>query len=199
VKLLAFSDLHCDLEQAAALVRKSAEADVVAGVGDFASVHRGLEETIAALAAIDKPTLLVPGNNETEQELRDAAAGWAQATVLHAQATTLEGVEFFGLGGGIPVTPWDWSFDIEEGEAAKLLEELQVGGVLLVHSPPYGHADQSSAGQHLGSRSILAAIEDHSPRLALCGHIHDSWGEESLIGPARVINLGPGGRLLDLD
>ena len=52
----------------------SAEADVVIGAGDFASVHEGLEETIDALAAIETPTVLVPGNNETVDALRDAAA-----------------------------------------------------------------------------------------------------------------------------
>jgi Icc-related predicted phosphoesterase len=112
MRVLAFSDLHCDLGQAAELVRMSAEADVVVGAGDFASVHQGLGETIDALAAIEVPTLLVPGNNETEDALRDAAATWPAATVLHGDATTLEGTTFFGLGAGIPVTPWDWSFDL---------------------------------------------------------------------------------------
>ena len=66
MRVLAFSDLHRDLGQAARLVELAADADVVIGAGDFASVHEGLEETIAALAAIETPTVLVPGNNETE-------------------------------------------------------------------------------------------------------------------------------------
>ena len=60
VKLLAFSDLHRDLGQAAKLVEMSADADVVIGAGDFASVHEGLEETIDALAAIATPTRARP-------------------------------------------------------------------------------------------------------------------------------------------
>src|SRR5829696_7136442 len=88
VKLLAFSDLHRDLAQAAQLVEMSAEADAVIGAGDFASVHEGLEETIDALAAIEKPTVLVPGNNETADALRAAAtASWPAATVLHGEGT----------------------------------------------------------------------------------------------------------------
>jgi predicted phosphodiesterase len=66
MRILAFSDLHRDLDQAARLVEMSAEADVVIGAGDFASVHEGLGETISALATIETPTILVPGNNETE-------------------------------------------------------------------------------------------------------------------------------------
>src|SRR3954470_7196642 len=100
MKLLAFSDLHCDLEQGAKLVEMSADADVVIGAGDFASVHEGLEETIAALSGIEAPTVLVPGNNETADALRAAATEWSAATVLHGEGATIDGVEFFGLGAG---------------------------------------------------------------------------------------------------
>jgi Icc-related predicted phosphoesterase len=121
VKLLAFSDLHRDLGQAAELVAMSAEADVVIGAGDFASVHEGLVETIDALASIDTPTVLVPGNNETEEALREAAAGWSAATVLHGSGTTIVGADFYGLGAGVPVTPWEWSFDLDDEEATSML------------------------------------------------------------------------------
>ena len=50
MRVLAFSDLHRDLEAAGALVARSGDFDVVIGAGDFASMHDGLEETIAALA-----------------------------------------------------------------------------------------------------------------------------------------------------
>ena len=67
MKLLAFSDLHRDVGQAARLVEMSAQADVVIGAGDFASIHEGLEDTIGALRPISVPTLLVPGNNESRR------------------------------------------------------------------------------------------------------------------------------------
>jgi Icc-related predicted phosphoesterase len=198
VKLLAFSDLHCDLDGAARLVEASADADVVIGAGDFASVHKGLEETIDALSGIEAPTVLVPGNNETEEALREATSGWASATVLHGEGTEIEGIAFFGLGGGVPITPWDWSFDLDEPEAAVMLEEAPGGGVLVIHSPPFGHVDVSGAGDHLGSRAILQAIEAVGPELAVCGHIHESWGAESRIGDTRVLNLGPSGTALEV-
>ena len=199
MRLLAFSDLHRDLRQAARLVEKSADVDAVAAIGDLASVHSGLEETISALAAIEAPTILVPGNNETEEAVRAASAEWPSATVLHGEAMNLEGVEFFGLGGGIPTTPWDWSFDLDEAEAAEQLEACPTGAVMLVHSPPYGHCDVSSAGVHLGSRAIADAIERKAPPLFLCGHIHESWGCESRIGSSRVVNLGPEGAVFDVE
>jgi uncharacterized protein len=197
VKLLAFSDLHRDLDQAATLVEMSADADVVIGAGDFASVHEGLEEAIDALAAIEKPTVLVPGNNETEDALREAATSWSAATVLHGSGTTIEGLEFYGLGAGIPITPWDWSFDLDEETAAARLGPCPDGAILVLHSPPRGHCDEAGGGDHFGSRALLQAIEEKRPRLAVCGHIHESWGCQGQIGETPLHNLGPKGTWLE--
>jgi uncharacterized protein len=196
--LLCFSDLHRDLDQAALLVEMSAEADVVVAAGDFASVHEGLSETIDALSAIQAPTVVIPGNNETADALREACAAWESATVLHGETAELDGVEFFGLGAGVPTTPWDWSFDLSDDEAAELLRGCPEGAFMALHSPPYGHCDQSGNGEHLGSTAILEAIELRRPPAAVCGHIHESWGTESQIAGTRVLNVGPSGTWVEL-
>ena len=198
MRLLAFSDLHRDVDQAHSLGERSSDADAVIAAGDFASVHRGLEETIGALSAISAPTILVPGNNETEEALRAACEGWDAAIVLHGQGTEIDGTQFFGLGAGIPITPWDWSFDLDEEQASERLADCPEGAVLVVHSPPKGHCDQSSSGDHLGSEAILEAIEAKHPPLAVCGHIHEAWGAEDQIGSTTVINLGPSGRVIEV-
>ena len=112
MKLLAFSDLHRDLDQAAELVAMSAEADVVIGAGDFASVHEGLEETIEALSRITKPTVLVPGNHETEEALRESASAWDAAKVLHGGGTPHDPAQFYY--GDRTYQPGD-AFTIEPG------------------------------------------------------------------------------------
>jgi uncharacterized protein len=198
VRLLAFSDLHRDLVRAEKLVEMSAEADVVIGAGDFASVHEGLEETVDALAAIETPTVLVPGNNETDAALREATAGWRSATVLHGGGVTIAGVEFFGLGAGIPVTPWEWSFDLDDEKAAVMLAHCPENAVLVLHSPPLGHCDSNGSGQSFGSPILLRTIEERNPRLAVCGHIHESWGCDSKIADTPLYNLGPKGTWLDV-
>lgn len=202
MQILAFSDLHRSDEKAASLVERagSDEVDLVIGAGDFASQHEGLGEAIASLASITKPALLVPGNNETADALRTAVtdADWNSASVLHAESTEVEGQTFFGLGAGIPTTPWDWSFDLSEEEASDALATCPEGAVLIVHSPPKGHCDLASSGDHLGSEAIFAAIEAKQPPLAVCGHIHEAWGQTSEVGTTRIINLGPDGHLLEV-
>ena len=197
MRILAFSDLHRDLDAARAVVERSAGADVVVGAGDLAVVHEGLEETVAALSAIEIPTVLVPGNNETDEALRGACEGWEASVVLHGTGTEIDGVPFYGLGAGVPVTPWEWSFDLDEQAAGRMLAGCPEGAVLISHSPPKGHADRSSDGTSLGSTAVLEAIESRQPRLVLCGHIHESWGERSTLGESLIVNLGPGGAELD--
>lgn len=199
MRLLLFSDVHTDLAACAALIDLARGVDVVVGAGDFASRHRGLQETIAALAAIDTPAVLVPGNNETDEALRDACSIWPAARVLHAEACEVAGVPFFGIGAGIPTTPWDWSFDLTEDEARAMLAGMPEGCVLVTHSPPRGAGDLTSGGQHLGSRAIADAVSSRRPPLVVCGHIHESWGRDERLGVSRVINAGPRGAVVDLD
>ncbi len=197
MKLLAFSDLHRDHDQAEALVARSRDADVVLGAGDFGSFRFGLPGVIDVLRAITAPTVLVPGNAETDSALWRACAGWESAAVLHGEGTEIGGMQFFGLGGAVPPTPLPWSFDLSEEDAAAKLESCPEGAVLVVHSPPKGYVDEVR-GKSYGSEAILQAIERTRPVLAVCGHIHQSWGREAMIGPTRVVNVGPEGMFFDL-
>lgn len=189
MRVLAFSDLHLSRGRAADIVTASADADLVIGAGDFCNARKGLAEGMAMLDGIEKPFVMVPGNCESVDELR-AASG--HATVLHGEAAEVAGLLLFGLGYGVPVTPFgDWSCDLTEAQAEALLSGCDAADILITHSPPKGIADVTSAGVSVGSTAIRAAIERVQPQLALCGHIHDCWGHEGRIGRSRVVNLGP--------
>ncbi len=200
MRLLLFSDLHCDLAAAGDIVSKAASVDVVVGAGDFGSVRRGIGTCVDALKAIQKPTVLVPGNNESYDELVDACMDWPAATVLHGSSVEIHGLHFFGLGGGVPVTPFgDWSFDLTEEEAARMLSSCPEECVLVSHSPPKGTVDKSSRGQSLGSTAVRDAITEKRPFLVVCGHIHESASQSGKIGRTPVVNAGPTGIEWQLD
>jgi Icc-related predicted phosphoesterase len=194
VRLLCFSDVHRDKRQAQRLADMAADADAVIAAGDFASVHRGIGDVIDMLVVVETPTVLVPGNNETDEALREACGGWRAATVLHGEAAEIEGTTFYGLGGGVPTTPWPWSFDLTEDEAEEKLAGCPEGAVMVLHSPPKGHLD----GRGLGSEAILRAIQRVEPPLAVCGHIHEDGGKEERIGETLLVNAGPEGRFVEL-
>ena len=190
MKILAFSDLHLARARAAAIVEASHEADLVIGAGDFCNMRQGLDEAMGLLAGMAAPLVMIPGNAESIEELRAAAPEMAH--VLHGEAIEIDGLHLFGLGGGVPVTPFGpWSWDLTEAAAAGLLATCAQADILITHSPPKGVADVTSDGVSVGSTAIRDAIARIQPELTLCGHIHDSWGREGRIGSTRIVNLGP--------
>ena len=159
----------------------------------------GLERTVSELSAIKCPTLLVPGNNETEDEPSRRRGGLGElnrrprrerrdrrGAVLRPRGRDPDhavGLELRPRGGRGP-------------RRARALPGRR---------PCCWSTRRPTATATLGPRVVisaagrsLAAIERHEPPLVLCGHIHESWGQESTIGPSRVVNLGPWGTLIDL-
>lgn len=197
MRVLAFSDLHLNRVYAARIVAASREADLVIGAGDFAHARTGLAEAVALLEGIAAPMIAVPGNGESVEELRAAAPDrWH---ILHGQGVDIDGLRIFGLGCGVPVTPFGaWSCDLSEGQAAEMLDGCEAADILVTHSPPKGIADRTGAGLSVGSTTIHSAIERLQPQIAVFGHVHDCWGEEGQIGATRAVNLGPSGHWFEV-
>ena len=197
MNILAFSDLHHSKAKAEALVSMSQEADLAIGAGDFCNMREGLDDAMRMLDGMGCPMVVVPGNAESAEELR--AAIRADTIVLHGEEAEFGGLRLFGLGYGVPVTPFGpWSCDLDEAAAAAMLQPCQTADILVTHSPPKGVVDATSNGMSVGSESIREAIERIQPKLALCGHIHDSWARSGQIGKTQVCNLGPSGRVFEV-
>jgi Icc-related predicted phosphoesterase len=199
MRLLLFSDVHCDAAAARSLVERSSDADALVCAGDLAVMRNGLQEVVDILAGARCPAVLVAGNGESDRELAAACEGWAGAHVLHGSGCEIDGISFWGVGAAVPVTPFgSWSFDLSEDQARGLLERCPDDGVLVTHAPPLGHVDTSERGDHLGSTAVLETIARARPRLAVCGHIHACWEQESTLGPTRIVNAGPRGVWADV-
>lgn len=192
MRVLAFSDLHRDAAMAKAIVAAAAGADLVVGAGDFATMRRGLADTIDVLRALAVPTILVAGNHDRLDDLRAACMGWSGAHVLHDETVTIGNVPVYALGFEIAnVDRGPWNSQIGEAEAAAALAHCPEGALLVTHAPPHGVADLQKNGLHEGSHALRSAIETRRPRLNLCGHIHNAWGQRGVIAGCPVHNLGP--------
>lgn len=199
MKLILFSDLHCDADAARRLLSLARDVDVAVGAGDFATCRRDIHITIDVLRNLAIPSVLVPGNAESFEELRHACENWESVHVLHGTSATIDGVEFFGLGGAVPETPFGaWSYDFSERQAAELLADCPTGGVLVSHSPPKGTLDVSGNGESIGSEAVRDAMQSRMPRLLVCGHIHACAGRHETVGATTVVNAGPNGVVWDL-
>lgn len=199
MKLLLFSDVHENRRHCNNLVEMAENVDVVIGAGDFGSFRKGIKETISYLKDITKPTIVVPGNAESYEELSKACKTWTSAYVLHGSGIDLNGTHFYGLGAAVPVTPFgSWSYDITESEAEQLLKNCPEDAVLVSHSPPKGILDRSSSGQSLGSITVRNFIDQKSPKLVVCGHIHESGGQKEELNKTTIINAGPRGMYFEI-
>ncbi|MEM9124228.1 MAG: metallophosphoesterase family protein, partial [Pseudomonadota bacterium] len=185
-----FSDLHMARNRAQDIVQASQGADLVIGAGDYCNMRQGLDQAMDMLAGIGAPLTLVPGNAESAAELQDAVPEGVH--ILHGAGMTVDGLRLFGLGYGVPPTPFgDWSCDLSEADATEMLDRCEAADVMIVHSPPKGHGDMTSQDVSVGSVAVRDAIERVQPLLVVCGHIHDSWGYRGRIGRTQIANLGP--------
>jgi Icc-related predicted phosphoesterase len=126
---------------------------------------------------------------ETGDWLRD------QGLSARAPGVAIGGVRFRGVGGSLPCpgrTPSELSDTQLAGALADLDADASSGEptAIIAHQPPYDTiADNAGPAGHVGSRALRACIERTRPLAVFCGHIHESFGVQTL-GPTAVINPG---------
>lgn len=82
---------------------------------------------------------------------------------------------------GSPFSPANglWAFGYLPEEAEKLWEQVPLDAdIVLTHTPPKYHCDESPARGAAGCESLRRALSQVRPRLAVCGHIHEGRGAE---------------------
>lgn len=199
MRILACSDLHCDMVATKRIVEEARGADVVVVAGDIATKGQGGLSVLDILRQLTCPMIIVAGNHDNLTELRRFCHDWSDAHVLHGEGVVIRGIPFFGLGGEVPrVVTEPWNFGISEGQARAQLQRCPAGAVMVTHTPPLGHCDRQANGKNEGSTAILNHIERTRPRLHLCGHIHASFGATSMLGDCPIHNLGPIAQLFSI-
>jgi len=129
----------------------------------------------------------------------------AKGINIHREALLLApGLALMGVGWSTP-TPFGTPSETSEAELAAWLAETHAkakglagsgGSVLaIIHNAPHGTClDRLPSGAHVGSTAVRSFLEAAQPAVYVCGHIHESRGEERL-GRCHVLNPGdlPGG------
>lgn len=131
-----------------------------------------------------KHRVFVPGNHDFffESHLllcRDTMTG---THVLVNNSVIIEGLKFWGS----PITPtfFNWAFMADRGAEIKQYWDMIPNDtdVLLTHGPVYGILDYvERSGENVGCKDLLEAVKRVKPMIHACGHIHCSYGEDSII------------------
>ena len=152
-------------------------------------------------------TILTWGNHDWCGQLcsfEDASSA-ASANALTIVVDDATKVPSGGSAGG-PITVWaspwsnqfgDWAFMKAPANLAPVYAAIPAGiDILVSHQPPYGYGDQcadfASPPHHaksawrgprpgriinVGSRELLATIDRVRPKIVVCGHIHEGYGQ----------------------
>lgn len=114
---------------------------------------------------------------DINQEFKDLGV-----TYLFDNDITIDGIKFYG-------SPWqpefyNWAFNLPRGEelAAKWEKIPDDVDILITHGPAYGILDYAPIGGHVGCEELYRKIVEVKPKIHVCGHIHDSYGQKSMGG-----------------
>jgi hypothetical protein len=195
MKLLCITDIHQRMTHVEKLVSDDPSCDVVIVAGDITNFGGAKEAAIilGALSKIGGDLLVVPGNCDkygVNDYLAESGFG------IHGGGRVIADVGFFGVGGSnlTPFgTPQEYSEDDINGLLVKGYEKVAESDVkvLVSHPPPYStDLDRTSAGQHVGSRSVRHFLDGHEIDLVVTGHVHESKGVTK-IEKTTLLNPGP--------
>jgi Icc-related predicted phosphoesterase len=89
----------------------------------------------------------------------------------------IEGINIWGS----PVSPWfyNWAFNRYRGsDIKKHWDKIpHHTDILITHGPVFGKLDITVQGEQVGCVDLLNALEKINPKIHLCGHIHEAYGE----------------------
>jgi Icc-related predicted phosphoesterase len=149
--------------------------DIVVIAGDITNFG-GKKEAREILSAIPFRKIAVPGNCDPP-EIVDVFEE-TDTVDVHGKRAEVNGHVFAGLGASNPL-PFNTLFTYSEENIHLILDSVARGAeVIVTHTPPYGILDRTMFGHHGGSEAIRKVIDEHTPRLSVFGHIHESPGIE---------------------
>ena len=195
MKLLCLSDIHGEGAGLKDALRDASDVDLIVVAGDL--THLGgypeAEAILAPLLASGVPLVAVAGNMDRDGARRCLDE---KGINIHGRGIVYGGVGFMGLGGGTP-SPFGTPWEITELEAGVVLASgfpdiaAAPYKVLVSHPPPRGtKLDRSFTGLHEGSEAVREFLTAGAVDLCICGHVHESAGEDTL-GRAHCVNIGP--------
>ena len=202
MQIYAVADIHARPDRLAR-IREHVEThapDAVVIAGDVVSyVNPG--SVYRFLGELGVPVLMIRGNTDLAWHER-CIQRHVNLLSLHMEKVMVRGNPFVGVSGALAV-PFRTRFRLFEKRLLEKAASLVCPKtILVVHSPPYGVLDQVLGKVSAGSKGAAKLVFDRTPRLVLCGHIHEAAGVR-IVGKTTIVNCSIGsageGVLVHLD
>jgi Icc-related predicted phosphoesterase len=195
LRLLYVVDVHDRFGTVADAVARAGPVDVLVVGGDITTFGspNDAERAIELWKPLAPRMLALAGNCDSPGiDARLTELGVS----LDGRGVILDGVGVFGVSAA-PHSPLHTPYEIPDEELGRRAERghADVAGaavrVFCPHAPPFDTScDRLPSGQHVGSPSLRSFVEREQPDVVLCGHIHESRGQD-LVGSSQVVNPGP--------
>jgi len=174
LRLLHISDIHCSRKKLENILDKE-QFDLLVFSGDLQCY-----DLLSLLENVKEKIVAVTGNMD-DISIAKKLKEWE--VLIEGTLIKKEGIRIAGVSGLDPVT------SINELKS-KYEKELYNIDILVSHHPPKGAVDKTFLGIRAGLNELREFIKKYSPRLHLCGHIHEARGK-GLLGKTIVVNPGP--------
>ena len=178
MKFVAIADTHCRHHNL-----RLPKGDVLLHAGDI-SYRGGKAEVLDFLQWFAKQNfkhkIFIAGNHDFyfEKKTPDQIHSFLPPGVvyLNNSGIDIDGVRIWGS----PITPWyfQWAFNLKRGPAMHKQWQLipEQTDILMTHGPAYGILDIVLNGNHAGCKDLLDRIDVVKPKVHVCGHIHEGYG-----------------------
>ncbi len=198
MKFLVFTDVHEDKQAIKTLLKRAKEDDIdfIICSGDLSTFGRGLRYVLKKFNAIGKKFYVLPGNHEEGENFDAIVSEYENCINFHKKAINLGKYIMLGYGGD--------GFSIHDPEFRKIARgwygKYNGKKILLVtHGPPADtKLDALTEDRHVGNMDYRKFIERIKPKLALSGHLHETFDAVDKIGRTKLLNPGPSGRVIEL-
>lgn len=200
MKILAFGDIHGDIDQAKRLAKraKKENVDLVVLCGDITMAERSTKELIGPFVKRKKKVILIPGNHESFATA-DFLAELYGATNLHGYSIKAGNVALFGCGGaniGLHQISEKEIYDVL-GKGFKRIRDTKKK-IMITHVHPSGTLMEKFSEIFPGSKGVRRAVDKFKPDILLCSHVHEAEGLEEKIGKTKVVNVGRKGKIIEI-
>lgn len=179
------------------IIKEKAEnADLIICAGDFSVWGNAQESILRQFNALKKPFILIPGNHESDAELKSFCKEFKNIHYAHKRLLKIGDFLVIGYGcAGFNEREKDFEDFVEE-----IKEELEKHNkiIFVTHAPPYGTLLDRIDSGHRGCKSFSKFIEKYKPLLYVCGHLHENAGKKQLYKDTLILNPGRVGRFVVL-